>query len=83
MSKRPYKPHRGFSWAIHDAQARQEQRGLLATTDEQPAEHQDDHEELLADEDGLYPPYESWTCDSNRQPPNPHADLPVYTTIHR
>ena len=34
------------------------------------------------DDQGLYPPYSCWTVD-NPSHPNPHAHLPVYTTIHR
>ena len=44
-----------------------------------------EEEPLLADEgqvdgEGCYPPH--WT-QQERSAPNPHADLPVYATIHR
>ena len=72
-SSRPSRPHRGFSWAVREARARQEQEHLLAV------EHDDgDH----ADSDGLYPPNSCWYAD-NPNPPDQHADLPVYTTIHK
>ncbi|KAF2157558.1 receptor-activated Ca2+-permeable cation channel [Myriangium duriaei CBS 260.36] len=36
-------------------------------------------DEELADDDGCFPPRKN----DDPQAPNPHADLPVYTTIHR
>ena len=75
MPKGRPRAHRGFSWAVRDAHARdeQEREHLLAAHDD---------EEEHADRDGLYPPNACWTKD-NPSPPNPHKNLPIYQTIHR
>lgn len=63
---------RSPSWAVPTTRSHVEQEALLANPDE----------EQHADSDGLYPPNSSWTSD-NPNPPNPHARLPVYRTIHQ
>lgn len=73
---RPSMPNRGsereqssrsISEALRLARSREEQETLLGD------------EEQDADDDGCYPPRK----DSIPWQPNPHAKLPVYTTIHR
>ena len=73
--------HRGFSWAVHDAHGRQEGEAHERLLPNGEGNDEEDQEEV-ADEDGLYPPDSCWTSD-NPNPPNPHAGLPVYMTIHR
>ncbi|KKY28286.1 putative nonselective cation channel [Phaeomoniella chlamydospora] len=66
-SRRPLR--RTFTWRTRGPQKDPEEETLLQDADE-------------VDSMGLYPPDSCWTSD-NPHPPNPHADLPVYTTIHR
>jgi hypothetical protein len=70
--KRPSPSSRGLTWAIRAAQSREEHEAFLLNEDEE--EH--------ADRDGLYPPNSCWTID-HPDPPDPHAHLPVYRTIHQ
>jgi hypothetical protein len=58
---------RSISEAVRLAMSREEQQQLLDDDDQQ------------ADDDGCYPPRK----DSIPWQPNPHAQLPIYTTIHR
>lgn len=75
-----FKPiSRGLSWAVPrpaPSLSTGEQESLLADTDEEEEEQQH------ADADGLYPPHSCWTSD-HPHPPQPHAHLPVYRTIHQ
>ena len=70
MNARPrHRLKQGFSWVTRGPQAPdEEEEALLQDAD-------------VVDDEGLYPPYSSWT--SNNPPRDPHADLPVYVTIHR
>lgn len=72
-----FKPFsRGFSLAVRRPAPplNEAQEPLLADADEDADEH--------ADADGLYPPHSCWTSD-DPHPPEPHAHLPVYRTIHQ
>jgi hypothetical protein len=61
---------RSISEAVRLAMSREEQQQLL---------DDDDGEGEQADDDGCYPPRK----DSIPWQPNPHRQLPIYTTIHR
>jgi len=60
---------RSISEAVRLAMSREEQQQLL----------DDDGDGEQADDDGCYPPRK----DSIPWQPNPHRQLPIYTTIHR
>lgn len=61
---------RSISEAVRLAMSREEQQQLL---------DDDDGDGEQADDDGCYPPRK----DSIPWQPNPHRQLPIYTTIHR
>ena len=68
MPSRSLRIKRGFSWVTRGPQEpEEEEEALLQDAD-------------VVDHEGLYPP-SAWT--TNRPPEDPHAHLPVYTTIHR
>lgn len=66
------RPGRGHSWMTRGPRSLPEEEALLGEEDE-------------VDEEGLYPPQSSWIAngDLSNGPPNPHANLPVYTNIWR